>query len=143
LHGTFIDTGAPHVVIFESGLERLDVMEFGRAIRRDPRFNPAGTTSISSGYGTGARWSSAHMNGGWSPRPSRAGQIGRIRACQFGPVHTHLSVAVAVRSGETLFVYFKKTGDGWTDVFLEGSAHMLFKGRLLYHEDQSIIRLTP
>jgi len=50
---------------------------------------------------------------------------------------------VAVRSGEKLLVHFRKTGDTWTEVFLEGSAHMLFNGRLLYDGDQSIIRLIP
>ena len=144
LNGTFIDTGAPHVVIFESDLERLDVMEFGRAIRRDPRFNPAGTNVNFVRIRNGSTVELRTYERGVESETLACGTGSVASALVSSDLYTLTSpVAVAVRSGETLFVHFKKTGDGWTDVFLEGSAHMLFKGRLLYHEDQSIIRLTP
>jgi diaminopimelate epimerase len=144
MKGAFIDTGAPHAVVFEDDLESLDVMKFGSAIRRDPRFSPAGTNvdfvRISAG-------STVEL------RTYERGVESETLACGTGSVAAALvasdlyaltsPVIVSVRSGERLLVHFRKRGDTWTDVFLEGSAHMLYKGRLLYIEDQSIIRLIP
>jgi diaminopimelate epimerase len=120
MKGAFIDTGAPHAVIFEDNLADLDVTKFGSAIRHDPRFGSPGTNVNFCGTGSVASaLISSDMYALTSP------------------------VTVAVRSGESLFVHFRKTGATWTDVFLEGSAHMLFEGRLLYDDDQSIIRRAP
>ncbi|HTR99625.1 MAG TPA: diaminopimelate epimerase, partial [Bacteroidota bacterium] len=43
LEGTFIDTGAPHLVVFAGDLEGLDVTRTGRELRQDPLFAPGGT----------------------------------------------------------------------------------------------------
>ena len=144
MQGAFIDTGAPHAVILEEALESLDVMELGGAIRHDPRFSPAGTNVNFVRIRDG---STVEL------RTYERGVESETLACGTGSVASALiasdlfalssPVSVAVRSGEKLFVHFRKTGSAWTDVFLEGSAHMLFKGSLLYDEDQSIIRLIP
>jgi len=129
MHGTFIDTGAPHVVIFESGLERLDVMEFGRAIRRihvqscrhKLKFRPD-TERSTVELRTYER--------GVEVRDPRVG-TGSVasRACQFG-LYTLTSPVAGLPERETLFVYFKKT-ERVDRCVSRRSAHMLFKGRLL------------
>ncbi|MCX7661320.1 MAG: diaminopimelate epimerase, partial [Candidatus Omnitrophica bacterium] len=39
----FINTGVPHTVIFVEGLEKINVVDWGRLIRFHKRFSPAGT----------------------------------------------------------------------------------------------------
>ena len=144
MKGAFIDTGAPHVVIFENDLERLDVMETGRAIRRDPRFDPGGTNVNFIRMRDGSTVELRTYERGVESETLACG-TGSVASALIGSdLHSLGSpVTVAVRSGETLLVHFRKTGGTYTDVLLEGSAHILFTGKLLYHEDQSIIRLVP
>ncbi|HTY59126.1 MAG TPA: diaminopimelate epimerase [Bacteroidota bacterium] len=142
--GTFVDTGAPHVVIFQRELENLDVMNLGREIRQDPLFSPEGTNV-----------NFARMQSGSTVeiRTYERGVESETLACGTGSVASALvasalhsipaPVTVRVRSGEQLLVHFRKSGSTWTDVSLEGSAHILFQGTMLYHPDKSIIRLTP
>jgi diaminopimelate epimerase len=144
MKGAFIDTGAPHAVIFEDNLAGLDVTKFGSAIRHDPRF---GSPGANVNFVMIRNGSTVEL------RTYERGVESETLACGTGSVASALissdmyaltsPVTVAVRSGESLFVHFRKTGATWTDVFLEGSAHMLFEGRLLYDDDQSIIRRAP
>ena len=39
----FIDTGVPHAVIFTGDIEKVDVVKYGRAVRNNAVFAPAGT----------------------------------------------------------------------------------------------------
>ena len=144
MKGAFIDTGAPHAVIFEEGLESLDVMKFGNAIRRDPRYSPAGTNVNFVRIRDGSTVELRTYERGVEAETLACGTGSVASALVASDLHALTSpVTVAVRSGERLLVHFRKTGESWTHVFLEGSAHMLFKGSLLYDEDQSIIRLIP
>ncbi len=140
--GSFIDTGSPHVVIFEIDPGNVDVTKSGRAIRNDPMFLPGGTNV-----------NFARVKGGSTIeiRTYERGVESETLACGTGSVASALvssvihnldsPVTVCVRSGESLQVHFKKTAATWTEVFLEGSAHMLFSGTLLYNQDESTIRL--
>jgi diaminopimelate epimerase len=144
MKGAFIDTGAPHAVIFEDDLEHLDVMKFGSAIRRDPRFGPVGTNVNFVRIGDGSTVELRTFERGVESETLACGTGSVAAALVSSDLHALSSpVTVAVRSGERLYVHFRKTGESWTDIFLEGSAHMLFNGKLLYHEEQSIIRLIP
>jgi diaminopimelate epimerase len=144
MNGTFIDTGAPHTVIFQDALENLDVMKLGNAIRHDPRFTSDGTNVNFVRIMDG---STVEL------RTYERGVESETLACGTGSVASALvasdlyalssPVSVAVRSGERLFVHFRKIDNKWTDVFLEGSAHILFKGTLLYREGESTIRVIP
>jgi diaminopimelate epimerase len=144
LKGSFLDTGAPHLVIFEEGLEELDVMGLGRALRHDPAFAPGGTNVNFVRIADG---STVEI------RTYERGVESETLACGTGSVASALissslqdlrsPVTVRVRSGESLLVHFKLKDRDWTDVLLEGSAHMLFHGNLLYDEGQSIIRIIP
>jgi diaminopimelate epimerase len=44
-------------------------------------------------------------------------------------------VSVHVRSGETLRVHFAGKNGAWSNVILEGSARLVFSGRVLYNTD--------
>ena len=144
LRGAFLDTGAPHVVVFEEDLEGIDVAGLGRAIRNEPRFMPGG-----------ANVNFARVRDGSTVeiRTYERGVESETLACGTGSIASALvsadiqrltsPVTVSVRSGEQLHVHFVRSTQGWSDVFLEGSAHILFQGTMLYHPGKSIIRLIP
>jgi diaminopimelate epimerase len=144
MKGAFIDTGAPHAVIFEDDLESLDVMKLGKAVRHDPRFDPAGTNVNFVRIRDGSTVELRTYERGVESETLACGTGSVAAALVESNLHGLASpVTVAVMSGERLLVHFRKTGSAWTEVRLEGSAYMLFKGSLLYVEDQSIIRVIP
>ena len=127
--GNRINTGAPHVVIFDEQLDERDVVLTGRAIRRHHQFLPDGTNvnfvKLLGGdriavrtYERGVEAETLACGTG-----SIAGAV--ISSLQFGlrsPVH------VRTRGGEDLHVEFTITGETARDIILVGSAHMLFSG---------------
>jgi diaminopimelate epimerase len=144
MKGAFIDTGAPHAVIFEEALESLDVMKLGSAIRHDPLFSPSGTNVNFVRVVDGSTVELCTYERGVESETLACG-TGSVASALVCSDLSALSspVTVAVRSGERLLVHFKRSANTWTDVFLEGSAHILFKGTMFYNEDESIIRLLP
>jgi len=138
---TWIDTGAPHAVLFlnemPSGLRRklsgADINAIGRAIRSHRRFAPDGTnvdfielideTTISM-------------------RTYERGVENETLACGTGAVASAVvsaqrfglrpPIAVKTRSGEVLTVSFKIKGERISQVDLTGSARKLFVGHLKY-----------
>ena len=144
MKGAFIDTGAPHAVIFEDDLESLDVMKLGKAVRHDPRFDPAGTNVNFVRIRDGSTVELRTYERGVESETLACGTGSVASALVASDLHGLPSpVTVAVMSGEKLLVHFRKTGSTWAEVILEGGAYMLFKGKLLYLEDQSIIRVVP
>jgi len=140
VEGTFIDTGAPHLVVFAEDLDHLDVKHLGRALRRDPAFAPEGTNvNFVSGGGSTVRI-----------RTYERGVEAETLACGTGSVASALvasgretlesPVRVAVRSGEELLVHFEGTSGSWHHIALEGSAHILFKGTILYDPASTTLR---
>jgi diaminopimelate epimerase len=143
-HGSFIDTGSPHVVIFEPDPANVDVMKFGRAIRNDPMFLPGGTNVNFVRTGNGSTIEIRTYERGVESETLACGTGSVASALVSSEIHGLTSpVTVSVRSGESLRVHFRKKENSWTEVFLEGSAHMLFNGTILYDQDQSTIRLFP
>ncbi|HMK39092.1 MAG TPA: diaminopimelate epimerase [Bacteroidota bacterium] len=142
MQGTFIDTGAPHTVIFGEALESLDVANLGSAIRRDPQFSPGGTNVNFARMGIGSTIEIRTYERGVESETLACGTGAVASAIIGSDLHSLGSpVTVAVRSGENVLVHFRGGAAGWTDVHLEGSAHILFQGKILYHEGESVIRL--
>ena len=143
-NGSFIDTGSPHVVIFETDPWKVDVMKLGRAIRNDPMFLPGGTNVNFVRTGDGSTIEIRTYERGVESETLACGTGSVASALVGSEIHGLTSpVTVSVRSGESLRVHFRKEERRWTDVFLEGTAHILFRGTFLYDRDQSVIRLAP
>jgi len=144
LEGTFIDTGAPHLVIFVEDLDHMDVGGVGKALRYHQAFAPGGTNVnfVSDLSGSTIRI-----------RTYERGVESETLACGTGSVASALIAArrnelkspvrVNVQSGEVLLVHFTAGGDSWHDIALEGSAHILFHGTMFYDADSSILRWMP
>ena len=128
----FIDTGVPHVVIFVQGLEKIDVFNLGRAIRYHQRFSPRGTNvdfvEVTAGdsinirtYERGVEDETLACGTG----STAAALIFALKSASTGEVY------VGTKSGEILKVYFQRSGNRFSEVWLEGRASIVFRGEII------------
>ena len=126
----YMNTGSPHYISFIDSVGNLDVVKEGRKIRYNSRFNQEGTNVNFIQEKDGA----LHV------RTYERGVEDETLSCGTGVTASVLAAAFAGRnisSGCTVFtpggkltVYFKKTESGFTDIWLEGNAEMVFAGEL-------------
>ena len=129
-----IDTGVPHAVCFVDDPETCAVFEQGRRIRFHDSFAPRGTNADFACVSDRRRM---------TVRTYERGVEDETLACGTGVVAAVLAAAghdlvdspvdVAVRSGETLRVYFSRSSDGFEEIYLEGNTKMVYQG-LLFEE---------
>ncbi len=131
LHCAFINTGVPHAVIFTEALEAIDVPALGPKIRHHEAFGPRGTNVnfaqlggenrvLIRTYERGVEDETLACGTGTVAAAVIAGMTGRVSS----PVH------VTTKGGEVLTVAFEKTASGVRNVYLEGSAEIVFEGHL-------------
>jgi diaminopimelate epimerase len=121
----------PHAVVPAADLEQTPVAEWGRALRHDPAFGPAGT-NVNFFRVEGPRRLRV--------RTYERGVEAETMACGTGSVATALVAAAAglVKSpvtvqtsgGEELMVHFRRRGGEYGEVFLEGRADVVYEGRI-------------
>jgi diaminopimelate epimerase len=126
-----INTGVPHVVHYTSDLDAFDVFNKGRKIRYHRHYQPAGTN---------ANFVTVTGRHALRIRTYERGVEDETLACGTGSVAAALissrkgwvdsPVAVTVKSGEILTIYFDKTEKGFEKVYLEGKAAVVYEGRL-------------
>ena len=129
IRANFINTGVPHVVVFVNGINNLDVVNIGGSIRRNARFAPAG-----------ANVDFVEIKGSnlIRIRTYERGVEDETLACGTGSTAAALVFAlknnleklvrVTTQSAEQLKVYFRKEKNKFQDVWLEGSAKIVYKG---------------
>ena len=127
----FVNTGVPHCVLFVHGLDRYDVFNMGRKIRYHKEFQPEGTN---------ANFMEVIDRHTIRIRTYERGVEDETLACGTGAVASAIisssqglvesPVDVRVKSGETLKIYFRKTGHGFEDIYLEGKANVVYEGRI-------------
>lgn len=127
----FIDTGVPHAVKMVELLDDVDVRGLGRAIRFHAAFAPRGANvnfvRALSGKEIGVR-------------TYERGVEDETLACGTGSTASALIAAllenvaspvlVSTRGGEILKIYFKKEGQDFSDIYLEGKIKKAFEGRV-------------
>lgn len=130
-NGHFINTGVPHLVYFVDDLEHLDIIGIGRVTRYHDIFSPAGTNvdfiKIDSR-------DMIHI------RTYERGVEDETLACGTGSVASAIiasllrgvspPVTVKTRSGKELIVYFRRDGDQFSDILLEGDAMVVYEGEM-------------
>jgi diaminopimelate epimerase len=126
-----INTGVPHAVLFLEDIEGVDVVKMGRAIRRHPRFAPAGTN---------ANFVRVESPSGLSLRTYERGVEDETLACGTGAVASALvaalsgfvksPVSVKTRGGESLNVYFEIETGEVKKVFFEGDVHIIYEAEM-------------
>ncbi|MCP4748202.1 MAG: diaminopimelate epimerase [Desulfobacteraceae bacterium] len=125
----FVNTGVPHVVIQKDTIEDLDIKTVGRSIRMHPRFAPAGTN---------VNFISPLVEAHYEIRTYERGVEDETLACGTGNVAAALVLAcvrgaaspmtLKTRSGSFLKVYFRKNGENFNDICLEGDARVICIG---------------
>jgi diaminopimelate epimerase len=126
-----INTGVPHVVHFVRDPDDFDVFNTGRAIRRHEHYRPAGTN---------ANFAAVLDDHTLRVRTYERGVEDETLACGTGSVAVALIAArkgfvespvdVRVQSGELLRIHFEQTEGGFTKVYLEGNAKVVYQGLL-------------
>lgn len=125
----FINTGVPHAVIFSEGLEEMDIIPMGRGVRHHKKFAPRGTN---------VNFVEVLGRDLIKVRTYERGVEDETLACGTGSTASALIFALAsgisdrvrvkTQSGETLNIYFKKSGNSFSDVWLEGKAKIVYIG---------------
>jgi len=124
-----INTGVPHVVLELDALDEAEIVLRGREIRYHEAFAPAGT-NVNFVSPAGERRLQV--------RTYERGVEDETLACGTGCVAAALITAarrgwsspipVTTRSGGVLTIHFKKDGDDFRDVYLEGDARIVYTG---------------
>ena len=126
----FLNPGVPHAVVFVENVEKVDVQNLGRTIRRHEAFAPKGTN---------ANFAQALDQNHLVLRTYERGVEGETLACGTGVCATALlhalaagaasPVHVTVRGGDTMRVDFTKDADGsFATAKLTGPADFVFDG---------------
>jgi diaminopimelate epimerase len=126
----FVNTGVPHTVVPVEGIGDVDVFGVGRSIRYHKYFAPAGTN---------VNFIEVLNSNSIQVRTYERGVEDETLACGTGSVASSLvfaskvkevkdKVNVHTQGGEVLRVYFKREGAGFSDVWLEGKAKLVYKG---------------
>jgi len=125
----FINTGVPHAVVFVKDIDDIDVNYIGRNIRYHKKFAPKG-----------ANVNFVEVKGPNTIRirTYERGVEDETLACGTGSAAAALIFAlinnldglikIKTQSAEVLKVYFRREENRFTDVWLEGSARIVYKG---------------
>lgn len=124
----FLNTGSPHYVAFVKGIEELDVFNTGKAIRYNERFKEEGTNVNFV----------EEINNRLLVRTYERGVENETLACGTGI--TACAIAASVHTGKDkaeyevkalggeLNVRYKKVGNTFNNIWLEGPAKQVFSG---------------
>ncbi len=125
----FINTGVPHVVIFVNNIDNINVKQIGRFIRSHKKFAPRGTN---------VNFVEVEADNLIRVRTYERGVEDETLACGTGStaaalifalkINLNNLVKVRTQSTEILRVYFKKTKRFFDNIWLEGSAKIVYKG---------------
>ncbi len=127
----FINTGVPHAIQFVPEASKVNVKDLGKKIRFHAHFQPAGTN---------ANFAQVVDRKSIKVRTYERGVEDETLACGTGAVASALisgakgyvdsPVAVETSGGEILNVHFRKKGNEFDPVFLEGDTRLVYEGDL-------------
>ncbi len=131
----YVWTGTPHVVRFVEEAESAPVEEEGRRLRHDAAFAPEGANAnfvqveAEGGGAEEARLRVRTFEKGVEAETEACGTGALAAAVVAGLVGRIEAERVAVvMPGGTLYVGFRREGEGVTDLYLEGPAEVTFRG---------------
>ena len=128
----YMNTGSPHIVIFEDHIDSLDMLKLGRKYRNLSPMKEAGSNVNVVQSGKEISYI----------RTFERGVEGETLACGTGvtaaallkSVHENYKVGsyreVFKALGGNLTIYFLKTENGFKDIHLEGPARSVFEGKI-------------
>ncbi len=126
-----VNTGVPHVIYFVDDLEKVDIIGLGRQTRYHSSFAPGGT-NVNFVTLSGAQQMNIRTYERGVENETLACGTGSIAAAlvsaALGKIKTPISIRT--RSGIMLIVDFKREGDAFREISLEGDARIIYKGEI-------------
>jgi len=125
----FINTGAPHLVIFSNDIETLDVRSLGAHHSNDPRIT--GRTNVNFVEIKHNCLSVRTFERGVEDETLSCGTGVTASALTYAAhrfTHDKQGVTTVSTRGGMLKVYHSQTGDMFHDIYLEGNATFVFEG---------------
>jgi len=126
-----LNSGVPHAVEFVDDVETADVTREGRLVRYHEGFSPAGTN---------ANFCQVSGVNSIILRTYERGVEDETLACGTGAVAAAIlaaarglvepPVAVQVRSGEILTIYFTGRGTDTSDIYMQGETRLVYDGEM-------------
>jgi diaminopimelate epimerase len=126
-----VNTGVPHVVVMNESIENIDVFNLGSEIRFHEAFGPTGTN---------VNFICQREQGHLAIRTYERGVENETLACGTGSIAAALITAcktnwqspihLLTRSEGPLTIYFKKDGNKFNDIYLEGDARIIYSAQL-------------
>ena len=126
-----ITASVPHAILFADDLKKVDVERLGEKVRRHALFKPRETN---------ADFVKVTGRGKIEIRTYERGVEGETLACGTGAAASALVVAhlkgfaspisVLTKGGERLKIYFRRSGNTFQEVYLEGKVSRVFEGRV-------------
>ena len=127
--GIFLDTGSPHFVKICTDLDNLDVYTEGSSIRNENRFSPDGT-NVNFIEGEGESLNIRTYERGVEEETLSCG-TGITAAAIAWAIRHNLDEPINVNAlGGELLVSFRRVGDTFKDIRLEGPAEHVFSGNI-------------
>jgi len=131
----FINTGVPHAVIFTEGLDKINIYALARFIRFHKQFAPGGAN---------VNFVEILNNDSIKIRTYERGVEDETLACGTGSVASAIifslktgitsKIKVQTKGREVLKVYFDRDNNRFNNVWLEGSARIVYKGEYYVNE---------
>ena len=127
----FVNTGVPHVVVHVEDVLNHPVTEQGRAIRYHTRFSPEGTNAnFMRAMGPDQLEIRTYERG--VEDETLACGTGAIACALVGSIRGMVSspVKVKTKGGEDLIIHFRRKGDSFDEVWLQGNTSIVYQGQL-------------
>jgi diaminopimelate epimerase len=129
IKGHYLNTGVPHFVIFVKDLEKLDIFNIGREIRFHKLFAPQGT-NVNFIQKINDMFFIKTYERGVEAETFACGTGATASAIIVNQLTNEKSPITLKAKGGLLKVYFKKDNTGYSDVWLEGNANIIYEGIL-------------
>jgi diaminopimelate epimerase len=128
----FINTGVPHVVVQVADLQNHPIFEHGKALRYHSHFSPEGTNANFMKVTGPDKLQIRTYERGVEDETLACGTgaiacalVASVRGVVSGP-----PVKIETRSGEALTIHFKRKGDSFEKVGLEGNTSIVYQAQL-------------
>lgn len=128
---SFLDTGSPHVVVFQADVSGMDVKSSGRTVRNHKAFEPDGTNVNYVEHEGENRLFVRTFERGVEDETYSCGTgvtAAALAASQAGILPAGPGTCFIRTPGGNLKVHYQPVHNGFTEVWLEGPAEFVFEG---------------
>lgn len=128
----FLDTGSPHHVIFSENIATKDIKREGAEIRYSDRYKNGGTNvNFVEEISEDAFSVRTYERGVEDETLSCGTGVTAVALAAYSSGKTKSEKVKLITQGGELFVNFKKTENGFSDIWLSGPAQQVFKGEII------------